>query len=240
MANKCNLLNQHLLVYSSFRVFFYVLYPTQAQNVLYSYCDIRNNYTYGSFISFQCIPDRLLHHRIGQNPNTVYGLVLCRDIDAEAGNKSMESLLIELDILKVAMRNFSNENKVGEGELFDGKEIAVKRLSKSSGQGLEKLKTEVMLVAKLLHRNLAWQHWTNGTAMELLDPMLGNQLPKHEVLKCIHIGLLCVQEAAADRPIMSQIVMIFVSRGSSDLDTGMEDCRTSESQLSKSSPESLR
>ncbi|KAL5794006.1 hypothetical protein ACOSP7_002600 [Xanthoceras sorbifolium] len=92
----------------------------------------------------------------------------------------------------------------------------------------------------------AWQRWTNGTAMELLDPMLGDQLPKHEVLKCIHIGLLCVQEAAADRPTMSHIVMMlsshtvtapgpsrpafFVSRGSSDSDTGMEDCRTSQSQ----------
>ena len=74
----------------------------------------------------------------------------------------MESLLIGLNTLKVATRNFSSENKLGEGgfgpvykgKLFDGNEIAVKRLSKSSGQGLEELKTEVMLVAKLLHRNL--------------------------------------------------------------------------------------
>ncbi|KAL5794005.1 hypothetical protein ACOSP7_002599 [Xanthoceras sorbifolium] len=345
------------------------------------------------------------------------------DIDLEEGNKSLESLLIGLDTLKVATRNFSSENKLGEGgfgpvykgKLFDGKEIAVKRLSKSSGQGLEELKTEVMLVAKLLHKNLvrlvgfcleeeekllvyeylpngsldkilfdinkrlsleweirykiivgitrgllylhedsqlriihrdlkasnilldeymnpkisdfglarlfgesqtqgntnqiagtygykapeyaknghfsnksdiysygvmvleivtgrknssfrnmgnlpshAWQHWTNGTAMELLDPMLGDQLPKHEVLKCIYIGLLCVQEAAAARPTMSQIVLMlsshivtapgpsrpafYISRGSSDSDTGMEDCRTSQSQSqsNKSSPESLQ
>lgn len=100
----------------------------------------------------------------------------------------MESLLIGLDTLKVATRNFSGENKLGEGgfgpvykvlssgyyicyvislyflssticiplqgKLFDGREIAVKRLSSSSGQGLEELKTEVILVAKLLHRNL--------------------------------------------------------------------------------------
>lgn len=43
---------------------------------------------------------------------------------------------------------------IHQGKLLDGREKAVKRLSRSSGQGLEELKTEVVLVAKLLHWNL--------------------------------------------------------------------------------------
>ncbi|XP_068334498.1 cysteine-rich receptor-like protein kinase 10 [Pyrus communis] len=60
-------------------------------------------------------------------------------------------------------------------------------------------------------QSYAWQHWANGTSLELLDPSLGDQWPRYEVLKCIHIGLLCVQEAAAERPTMSEVVMMLNS-----------------------------
>ncbi|PPR82337.1 hypothetical protein GOBAR_AA38380 [Gossypium barbadense] len=76
--------------------------------------------------------------------------------------RSQEFPSIQLDILHAATNHFSDENKLGEGgfgpvykgTLANGKEIAVKRLSRTSGQGLVEFKNEVLLIARLQHKNL--------------------------------------------------------------------------------------
>ncbi|EHA8588330.1 Cysteine-rich receptor-like protein kinase 6 [Cocos nucifera] len=59
--------------------------------------------------------------------------------------------------------------------------------------------------------NYVWERWVKGTILEILDPSLTNHCPRSEVLRCVHIGLLCVQENPSDRPNMSQIVVMFNS-----------------------------
>ncbi|KAG2717138.1 hypothetical protein I3843_03G160900 [Carya illinoinensis] len=68
----------------------------------------------------------------------------------------------DLESIVAATDSFSDENKLGQGgygpvykgTFPGGQEIAVKRLSSVSGQGLQEFKNEVVLIAKLQHRNL--------------------------------------------------------------------------------------
>ncbi|GLT37760.1 hypothetical protein SLA2020_120610 [Shorea laevis] len=80
----------------------------------------------------------------------------------EVQKEDMELPVFELATIFHATNNFSLTNKLGQGgfglvykgKLMDGQEIAVKRLSWCSGQGLNEFKNEVKLIAKLQHRNL--------------------------------------------------------------------------------------
>ncbi|XP_048633859.1 cysteine-rich receptor-like protein kinase 18 isoform X2 [Brassica napus] len=73
-----------------------------------------------------------------------------------------ESVQFDLKTIEAATSNFSERNKLGQGGfgevykgmLMNGTEVAVKRLSKKSEQGDTEFKNEVIVVAKLQHRNL--------------------------------------------------------------------------------------
>ncbi|XP_043704129.1 cysteine-rich receptor-like protein kinase 10 isoform X2 [Telopea speciosissima] len=213
-----------------------------------------------------------------------------QDLSKEKGGnriKNAESLQFDFSEVLSATNNFADVNKIGEGgfgEVFKGKlpngqEIAVKRLSRDSRQGAKEFKNEVVLVAKLQHRNLvrllgfclegeekiliydgymppeyvihgqfsvksdvfsygllvleivsgkknssfyqtdsvqtlmshAWSYWNAGTAFELVDPIMRENCSQSEIMRCIHIGLLCVQENVAARPTMASVVLMLNS-----------------------------
>ncbi|XP_030461331.2 G-type lectin S-receptor-like serine/threonine-protein kinase At1g61370 isoform X2 [Syzygium oleosum] len=75
---------------------------------------------------------------------------------------SLEVTLFSFDSILLATNKFSTTSKLGQGgfgsvfkgKLNDGKEVAVKRLSSSSAQGVEEFKNEIILISKLQHRNL--------------------------------------------------------------------------------------
>ncbi|KAK7280211.1 hypothetical protein RJT34_25273 [Clitoria ternatea] len=56
----------------------------------------------------------------------------------------------------------------------------------------------------------AWKSWREGTASNLIDPTL-NAGSRNEIMRCIHIGLLCVQDHLADRPTMASVVLMLNS-----------------------------
>ncbi|KAI3468339.1 hypothetical protein Pfo_025002 [Paulownia fortunei] len=52
----------------------------------------------------------------------------------------------------------------------------------------------------------AWKLWKEGRSIEFLDSTLANSCTTSEAAQYVQLGLLCVQERAADRPTMSDVV----------------------------------
>ncbi|KAH0901803.1 hypothetical protein HID58_041306, partial [Brassica napus] len=187
---------------------------------------------------------------------------------AEDEFSNTDSLLVDFENLKVATNNFSPENELGrggfgsvyKGVFSHGQEIAVKRLSGTSGQGDLEFKNEILLLAKLQHRNLVrllgfcihgqerllvyefiknasldhfifkyamhgqfsvktdvfsfgvlvWRSWREDVILSVIDPSL-TAGSRNDILRCLHIGLLCVQESAASRPTMASVALMLNS-----------------------------
>uniref|UniRef100_A0A7N2MZC6 Receptor-like serine/threonine-protein kinase n=1 Tax=Quercus lobata TaxID=97700 RepID=A0A7N2MZC6_QUELO len=114
-----------------------------------------NNVCYGDIVSVK----RKLHHQ-SLYFNGTMGYVEGNEL--EENSRHPDLFIFDLSCMVAATDNFSPINKLGQGgfgsvfkgQLSNGQQVAVKRLSNSSGQGIEEFKNEVMLIAKLQHRNL--------------------------------------------------------------------------------------
>ncbi|XP_021829961.1 G-type lectin S-receptor-like serine/threonine-protein kinase At4g03230 [Prunus avium] len=59
--------------------------------------------------------------------------------------------------------------------------------------------------------NYAWRLWTENKALELMDKTLDESCNKSQFIKCVNVGLLCVQEDPVDRPTMSNVLTMLDS-----------------------------
>ncbi|XP_065617495.1 cysteine-rich receptor-like protein kinase 10 [Quercus suber] len=97
-----------------------------------------------------------------ESPKQSDGLLNYHAASEISADLAVESLQFDFVTIEAATNKFSDDNKIGEGGfgkvykgvLLDGKEVAVKRFSSKSLQGLEEFKNEIILIAKLQHRNL--------------------------------------------------------------------------------------
>ncbi|XP_027771067.1 cysteine-rich receptor-like protein kinase 10 [Solanum pennellii] len=53
-----------------------------------------------------------------------------------------------------------------------------------------------------------WKNWREATPLNIMDPTFAESYSRNEVIQCIHIGLLCVQEDVNERPTMDSAVLM--------------------------------
>ena len=73
----------------------------------------------------------------------------------------------------------------------------------------------MLIVKQMFHMLIlmfqAWKLWMEERPLKLIDDNLGVSFVVSDVLRCIHVSLLCVQKRPEDRPKMSSIILMLGS-----------------------------
>ncbi|KAK2644340.1 hypothetical protein Ddye_019535 [Dipteronia dyeriana] len=114
-----------------------------------------------------------------------------------------ESMQFDIGTIRAATENFSEAKKLGQGGFVKSDVISfgVLVLELVSGQKRSCYDTKEEIECLLTH---AYKKWDEGTASNIIDPTL-KEGSRNEMMKCIHIGLLCVQESISDRPTIASV-----------------------------------
>ncbi|CAD5328789.1 unnamed protein product [Arabidopsis thaliana] len=100
------------------------------------------------------------------------------------------SLQFDFKVIEAATDKFSMCNKLGQGGFGQ-----VYKMDASFGN----------LVT------YTWRLWSDGSPLDLVDSSFRDSYQRNEIIRCIHIALLCVQEDTENRPTMSAIVQMLTT-----------------------------
>ncbi|CAL5441311.1 unnamed protein product [Camellia sinensis] len=144
--------------------------------------------------------------------------------------EKLELPIVDMITIATATNKFSDTNKIGEGG-FRPIYIGGYMSPEYAIDGLFSMKSNVfsfgVIILEIMSgkRNRIFRHsdhdlnllgrtwnlWTEERAFELLDPMMEGSFPMSKVLRCIQVGLLCMQKCPEDRPMMSSVFLMLVS-----------------------------
>ncbi|KAJ0983524.1 hypothetical protein J5N97_011779 [Dioscorea zingiberensis] len=60
-----------------------------------------------------------------------------------------------------------------------------------------------------------WSLWKEGKSLQMVDGSIGYSYTMNEVMRCINVGLLCVQNHPEDRPLMTSVVLMLCGENAS-------------------------
>uniref|UniRef100_A0A0E0EUM1 Receptor-like serine/threonine-protein kinase n=1 Tax=Oryza meridionalis TaxID=40149 RepID=A0A0E0EUM1_9ORYZ len=91
----------------------------------------------------------------------LFGMSAAEEVGEGNPVQDLEFPFVRFEDIAQATNNFLEAHKIGQGGfgkvykgMLGGQEVAIKRLSRNSQQGTEEFRNEVILIAKLQHRNL--------------------------------------------------------------------------------------